>query len=172
MIIRPENVRNQHSSNENEGSSPYNLIAECKTGNKHTQKQVIAIAFAVKDKYHSAVHEWLKSSTISQWIDECRQISMEGIAGRSSTPPNFPLKKILLEYLNKSPVCNRSNELQPGFLNSEDEIGTNDDSDSMEDADEVGNGMETRRNLMLKTVDTTAAFPPRRKVAAKCVLRP
>ena len=62
---------------------------------------------------------------------------MEGIANRSSTLPNF-LKRQLLGYLNSSPVCHRRNELQPAFLNSEDEIATNNDSDSMEDADEMG----------------------------------
>ena len=165
MIIRPENEKPNLPNVENEGvPSPYHLIAECKAGNKQTQKQVLAIAFAVKDKYHNAVHEWLKKDTISQWIDKCKEISMEGIANRSSTLPNFPLKRQLLGYLNSSPVCHRRNELQPAFLNSEDEIATNNDSDSMEDADEMGNDIETKRHSMLEAIGTTAAFHPQGKV--------
>ena len=89
---------------------------------------------------------------------------MEGIANRSSTLPNFPLKRQLLGYLNSSPVCHRRNELQPAFLNSEDEIATNNDSDSMEDADEMGNDIETKRHSMLEAIGTTAAFHPQGKV--------
>ena len=137
---------------ENDGvPSPFHLIAECRNGKKKTQKQVLAIVFAVKDKYHNAVQQWLKSCAISRWIDECRRLDCGGKDETPSVASIFPLKKHILRYLNSAPVCELSDKLQSAFPNSGDEVATNDDSDSMEDEDEV-----------VAPEDIAEAFPPQR----------
>ena len=155
MVIRPDNGESNFSPHtESKGVlSPFHLIGERKNGKKKTQKQVLAIIFAVKDKYHNATQQWLKSCAISRWIDECRRLDCAGKDKTPSVASIFPLKKHILRYLNSAPVCKLSDKLQSAFPNSEDEGGTNDDSDSMEDEDEL-----------VAPEDTAEAFPPQSKV--------
>jgi hypothetical protein len=138
VIIKPFNEHIYSESTINYSNRfPYNFIAQVKVKKKIVIKPVIAMIFAVKDKYRHSIHDWLKSDSISCWLDDCKKALLEN---PKLTLANLPFKQQIADmgssYLGEQLPSKKYFSSYEGGLEKEEEAKIEDDSALDENEDE------------------------------------
>ena len=99
LIIKPfnEHAYSIKKSNNDDRAYPYNLITEFKIKKKTVLKPVIALMFAVKDKYYHNISTWLQSDAIACWLYDCEQLLIEKGGDPKLKLPNLQFKPQILK---------------------------------------------------------------------------